>query len=103
MTKEEIVQKLVKDLEVRGRSIGTIRDYTSKVSLYQDYFGKPADQMGEAEIYEYLHYLHYPFGEEGAVSIRLFFRLYGRFRDFPFLFLLHLLRFHSKMKTSYSP
>jgi len=57
MTKEEILQKLVKDLEMWGRSIDTIRDYTSKVRLYQDYFGKPADQMGETEINEYLYYL----------------------------------------------
>jgi hypothetical protein len=27
------------------------------VRLFQDHFDKPADQMGEAEISEYLHYL----------------------------------------------
>lgn len=57
MTKEEVLQKLVKDLEVRGRSIETIKEYTTKVRLYQDYYGKAADQMGEAEIIDYLHYL----------------------------------------------
>lgn len=57
MTKEEILKKLTKDLEVRGRSIETIREYTSKVRLYQDHYGKPADQMGETEIADYLHYL----------------------------------------------
>jgi site-specific recombinase XerD len=57
MTKEEILQKLVKDLEMRGRSIDTIRDYTSKVRLYQDYYDKASDQMGETEINEYLYYL----------------------------------------------
>lgn len=57
MTKEEILQKLQKDLETRGRCTETIRDYISKVRLYQDYFDKPADQMGEKEINEYLHYL----------------------------------------------
>jgi len=57
MTKEEILQKLVKDLEVRGRSPDTIELYTMKLRLYQDYFDKPADQMGLTEIVNYLHYL----------------------------------------------
>jgi len=57
MTKEDILQKLKFDMELRGRQAMTIDYYTSKVRLYQDYFDKPADQMGEAEIKEYLHYL----------------------------------------------
>ena len=57
MTKEEILQKLRFDMELRGRQPITIDYYTSKVRLFQDYFDKPADQMGEAEIKEYLHYL----------------------------------------------
>lgn len=55
MTKEEVLQKLKTDLEVRGRSAATIREYVSKTRLYQDYHGKPADVMGEAEILEYLN------------------------------------------------
>ena len=46
MTKEEILQKLRFDLELRGRNPTTIDYYISKVRIYQDYFGKPADQMG---------------------------------------------------------
>jgi len=57
MTKEEILRKLTFDLETRGRSIETIKEYTSKTRLYQDHYGKPADQMGETKIIEYLHYL----------------------------------------------
>jgi site-specific recombinase XerD len=57
MTKGEIIAKLVKDLELRGRSIETVREYTMKVRLFQDYYNKPADQMGETEIIDYLHYL----------------------------------------------
>jgi len=57
MTKEEILQKLTKDLEVRGRSPETVEDYTDRIRRYQDYYDKPADQMGEAEILDYLHYL----------------------------------------------
>ena len=44
MTKEEILQKLVKDLEVRGRSPDTIELYTMKLRLFQDYYDKPADK-----------------------------------------------------------
>jgi len=57
MTKEQILEKLVKDLETRGRSEDTVRSYHIHVRLFQDHFDKPADQMGEAEIAEYLHYL----------------------------------------------
>lgn len=57
MTKEEILKKLIKDLEVRGRSISTIKEYESRVRLYQEYYNKPADQMGEQEIIDYLHHL----------------------------------------------
>ena len=57
MTKEEILQKLKFDMELRGKQPTTIEYYISKVRMYQDYFDKPADQMGETEISEYLHYL----------------------------------------------
>lgn len=57
MTKTEVLQKLTKDLEMRGRSIETIKEYTSKVRLFQDYYDKSADQMGEKEILDYLYYL----------------------------------------------
>lgn len=57
MTKEEILQKLVKDLEMRGRSPATIEEYHDRVRRYQNYYDKSADQMGESEIIDYLHYL----------------------------------------------
>lgn len=57
MTKEEILAKLKADLELRGRSEETIKEYLSKARLFQDYYDKPADQMGEKEIVNYLHYL----------------------------------------------
>jgi len=50
MTKSEILQKLERDLEVRGRSPMTVKDYKAKVRLFQDYHDKPADQMSENEI-----------------------------------------------------
>ena len=57
MTKEEILEKLRSDLELRGRSEETIKGYVMKARLFQDHYGKPADQMGEQEIIDYLHYL----------------------------------------------
>jgi site-specific recombinase XerD len=57
MSKEEILKKLTKDLELRGRSEETVKLYVTKVSKYQDYYEKPADQMGESEIADFLHYL----------------------------------------------
>ena len=57
MTKTEVLTKLVKDMEVRGRRPETVKDYTARVRLYQDYYDKPASQMGESEIIGYLHHL----------------------------------------------
>ena len=57
MTKEQILEKLQYDLESRGKSESTVKEDTDKVRLFQDYHGKPADQLGETEILEYQHYL----------------------------------------------
>jgi site-specific recombinase XerD len=57
MRKEEILANLQKDLELRGRSAGTIKEYVSKIQMYQDYYGKPADELGIEEMNDYLHHL----------------------------------------------
>jgi len=57
MTPKETLQKLKIDLEVRGRSPDTVKDYLYKVGAFQDYFGKAAEELGEAEITEFLHQL----------------------------------------------
>jgi len=57
MKKEEILEQLRKDLEMRGRSEETIRNYCLHVRLYQDYHGRAADEMGMEEINAYLYYL----------------------------------------------
>ena len=57
MSKNEILQKLVKNFEVRGRSHMTIKDYKAKVRLFQVYYDRPSDQLREDEINSYLHYL----------------------------------------------
>jgi len=57
MTKDQILEQLKFDLESRGRSQATVEEYTERVRLFQDHYGKPADQMGEAEILGYQHFL----------------------------------------------
>jgi site-specific recombinase XerD len=57
MTKEQILEKLKKDLEARGRSALTSADYVRHVRVFQDHYDKPADQMGESEIMEFQHHL----------------------------------------------
>lgn len=57
MTKNEILQKMKTDLETHGKCEETVRNYCMHARLYQDYHDRPADEMGEAEISRYLHYL----------------------------------------------
>jgi site-specific recombinase XerD len=57
MTKIEPLARLKIDLETRGKSEDTVRNYCMHARLYQEYHNKPADEMGEAEISHYLHYL----------------------------------------------
>jgi integrase/recombinase XerD len=57
MTKEEILDKLVQDIRLRGLSEDTVAEYHTKARVFMEYFDKPADQMGEAEFREFLQYL----------------------------------------------
>ena len=57
MTKQEVLEKLKFDMELRGRTKSTIKNYTTHVRIFQDYYDKPADQMREPEIAKFLHYL----------------------------------------------
>ena len=57
MTKEQILKKLAKDLEARGKRDTTVEEYVKKIELFQNHYDKPADQMGETEIMDFQHYL----------------------------------------------
>lgn len=57
MKKEEIIEKLRKDMELRGRDPSSIKDYMTKIRLYQDYYDKPADELSIDDIRDYLHHL----------------------------------------------
>ena len=50
MTKQEILAKLKFDLELRGKSPSTVKDYVTKASIFQDHYDKPANQMREKEM-----------------------------------------------------
>jgi len=57
MDQHQIIEKLKLDLQLRGYSKGTEKDYSQRMSLFQEYFKRPASELGEQEIREYLHYL----------------------------------------------
>lgn len=57
MTQDEILTQLKFDLELRGLSKNTQEEYLTRAKLFQQHFGKPATELGEKEIREFLHYL----------------------------------------------
>lgn len=57
MTKEQILEKLMFDVELRGLSKNTKDEYYTKVKIFQDYFNKPATELSEKDIRKFLHYL----------------------------------------------
>ena len=56
MTNQNILDKMRFDMELAGLSKSTIKTYLHRVKVYQEYWGKPADQMGENEVREFLHH-----------------------------------------------
>lgn len=57
MTIQEALVKLKRDLEFRGRSPNTIRDYCFRARLFMEYFNKSPNELDEEDVIEYLHYL----------------------------------------------
>lgn len=57
MDKQQIIEKLTHDMQLRGLSTGTIKAYCQRVNQFQEYFKKPATELWEPEIRTYLHYL----------------------------------------------
>jgi len=56
MTEQQILDRMRMDLELSGHNESTIKTYLNRVQGYQAYFSKPADQLGENELREYLHH-----------------------------------------------
>lgn len=57
MTQQEILDKLKFNMEMRNLQECTIQDYQRKIRIFLNYLSKPAEQVREPEIREYLHYL----------------------------------------------
>ncbi len=57
MDQKQIIQKLTYDMQLRGLNKSTVKEYCQRVKLFQEYFRKPATELWEQEIREYLHYL----------------------------------------------
>ncbi|EHQ88934.1 tyrosine-type recombinase/integrase [Desulfosporosinus youngiae] len=57
MTKEEVLEKLKFDVELRGLSKNTQDEYYTKAKIFQEYFDRPATELGEQDIRKFLHYL----------------------------------------------
>jgi len=57
MDQQQIIEKLKRDILLRGFSKATEREYAARVRQFHKYFKKPVSELGEQEIREYLHYL----------------------------------------------
>jgi integrase/recombinase XerD len=57
MTKEQVLEKLKFDVELRGLSKNTQDEYYTKAKAFQNYFDKPATELDENNIRTFLHYL----------------------------------------------
>ena len=67
MTKEQVLEKLTFDVELRGLSKHTQAEYYTKVKIFQDHFNKSATELDEKDIRKFLHYLS---TEKGLTSGR---------------------------------
>lgn len=57
MEKKTLKQRMREDLQLRGFSPHTQKEYLMRVTLFARYFGKLPDKLGEKEVKEYFLYL----------------------------------------------
>ncbi len=57
MTQEEVIEKVRFYVKLRGLSKNTEEEYATKARAFQNHFGKPATELGLADIQTYLYYL----------------------------------------------
>lgn len=57
MDQNQIIEKLKLDLKLRGYSKGTEKGYCERIKLFQEYYQKPASELGEQEIRQYLYHM----------------------------------------------
>ena len=68
MTKDEILQKVKHETQIRGLSKSTQDEYYTKAKLFQDYYDKPATELNITDIKNYLYYL---LTEKGLAPVQL--------------------------------
>lgn len=54
---ENVIQKLLLDMQLRGMSPSTQQSYSTCVKIFQSFHGKPVEELGEDEVREFLQYL----------------------------------------------
>jgi len=59
MTREEILDRVRFQGELRGLAPSTLHNYWLYVRQYQNHYGKPADELGISDVQKYLHHLLY--------------------------------------------
>jgi site-specific recombinase XerD len=57
MTREEILEKVRFQGELRGLATTTLNNYIIYIRQYQNHFGKAADELTISDVQKYLHYL----------------------------------------------
>lgn len=86
MTQTEILEQTRFQCELRGVSPKTKKNYLLHTRLFQEHYGKPADELGTPEIQQFLHHLRMERGYKKAsvstVNGALRF-LYRRVLDIP--------------------
>ncbi len=57
MTREEILERVQFQVELRGLSVSTQNNYYLLIRQYQNHFGRAADTLTVSDVQTYLHYL----------------------------------------------
>lgn len=57
MTKEEVLEKVLKEVKLRGLSPHTQEEYYLKAKLFQDHYEKPATELDINDVHDYLYHL----------------------------------------------
>jgi hypothetical protein len=51
---DDAIEKMVQDMQLRGLIEGTQINYISRVKILQRFYGRPAEELGEEEMRDFL-------------------------------------------------
>lgn len=54
---ENVIQKMLIDMQLRGMSLGVQKGYTSRVEMFLKFYDRPITDLGEEEVRVFLIYL----------------------------------------------